>query len=185
MSNDTNESLDIGSSIKIPAEKVPSFITRVSAWLANMLSWQGALATSFGLLCGVLLSTQWGAPNSNDSNLSVVETLTIHAPIWSPQKANIDYTRNLFPQFKCIEVPSNDLKGVCVSLTPDVQHWFYTDKQGGLKAIPAPALADSVLELWVDKGDIAVEVLSEKSRKQWHLQFKIEPESHSGLLQLK
>jgi len=65
-----------------------SLIDQISHFLSDLFSWQGAFATSFGIVLGVILVSQSGLDSANDPDIG--QGIVMHAPMDSPQKASVD-----------------------------------------------------------------------------------------------
>jgi len=66
-----------------------SIIDKIQNWLVDLFSWQGAFATSFGLVLGVVLVTQLDVETQDDFEPNMGNTIVLHAPIQTPQKADM------------------------------------------------------------------------------------------------
>jgi len=80
---------------KVLKENKVSIIEQVQNWFNDLFSWQSAFATSFGLVLGVVFVTQLGYESHDDFESDVGNGIALHAPIQTPQKANMDQVNSI------------------------------------------------------------------------------------------
>ncbi|KZY44058.1 MULTISPECIES: hypothetical protein [unclassified Oleiphilus] len=136
----------------------PSRIEMLTAWFAELFSWQGALTASMGIFVGAIgmlisHSSLEKSPVENSTN-----QLAINAPLDSPQKAKQGDAQQvaLLGKIKCYAVEPKELSEFCVSNTLNTQHWLHSNEGGLLKAIPSPYNVGSLMDVRVTTNKIAL-----------------------------
>jgi len=116
-----------------------SLIDQITHFLSDLLSWQGAFATSFGIALGVILVSQSGLDSANDPDIG--QGIVMHAPVDSPQKASVEQLDTktasvMTPEIANIEVIRVEGNTVYLKVTlntGEVIEETYTYKQNGTK----------------------------------------------------
>jgi len=98
-------------------ENKVSIIEQVQNWFNELFSWQGAFATSFGLVLGVVFVTQLGIETHDDFESDVGNAIALHAPIQAPQKADMEQvnSRVLVTQLTGVQVTNVQVANVQVT----------------------------------------------------------------------
>jgi len=98
-------------------ENKVSIIEQAQNWFNELFSWQGAFATTFGLVLGVVFVTQLGIETHDDIESDVGNAIALHAPIQAPQKADMAQvnSRVLVTQLTGVQVTNVQVANVQVT----------------------------------------------------------------------